>query len=119
MELLSITENRYSGIPTIRKALQKADLPEPEFRVIRGIFSVTFRNKVQELSPGIDKSDIRKAVIQFCTVPRSRAELTAFTGKSRYYTMAMIIKPLLEQGKLRMTIPDKPKSSYQRFVTTE
>ena len=119
MELLSITENRYSGIPTIRKALQKADLPEPEFRVIRGLFSVTFRNKVQELSSGIDKSDIRKAVIQFCAVPRSRAELTAFTGKSRYYTMAMIIKPLLEQGKLRMTIPDKPKSSYQRFVTNE
>ena len=64
----------------------------------------------------IDKADMDIAVIQYCSVPRSREELTAFTGKSRYYTMSAIVQPLIDQGKLIMTIPEKPKSPKQRFV---
>ena len=67
----------------------------------------------------IDKKNIRQAVIAYCSIPRSRAELTAFTGKSRYFTMSGIIQPLMDQGIIRMTIPDKPKSMNQRFVTAE
>lgn len=27
------------------------------------------------------------------------------------------LKPLIQQGKLSMTIPDKPTSKYQKYVT--
>lgn len=30
--------------------------------------------------------------------------------------MAHIVGPLVKENKLRMTIPDKPKSSNQKFV---
>ena len=30
--------------------------------------------------------------------------------------MSQIIAPLIESGKIKMTIPEKPKSSNQRFV---
>ena len=40
----------------------------------------------------------------------------AFVGKSKNYVMAKIVNPLVKGGKLRMTIPDKPKSPNQRFV---
>lgn len=114
LELLKISENRYSGIPIIIRAFEEAGLPKPEFNVTRGIFTVKFQNGI---AVEIDKTDISRAILQYCATPRSREELTAFTGKSRYYTMSFILQPLLTQGKLKMTMPDKPKSPKQRFVT--
>lgn len=117
LELLKITENRYSGIPTMRKECRDYGLPEPEFKVIRGEFIVTFRNNIYDPYEAIDKTDLKKALIQFCKVPRSREELTEFTGKSRYYTMSALLQPLIDSGKIIPTIPDKPKSPKQRYVT--
>lgn len=48
--------------------------------------------------------------------PRTRSELISFVGKSRNYVMSEIINPLIEKGKIKMTLPEKPKSSNQRFV---
>lgn len=111
LELLRITENRYSGIPTIRTEFLNAGLPMPVFSVIHGEFKVVMKN-------GYDRGSqsISDAVVEFCCVPKTRAELIAFTGKSRTYTMTQIIQPLVEIGKLKMTLPEKPKSSKQKFV---
>lgn len=117
LELLGVTENRYSGIPTMRKECQKYGMPEPEFQVKRGEFIVTFRNTVFESGEVVDKKDLINALLGFCKTPRSREELAEFTGKSKYYTMAKIVKPLLESGEIVETIPEKPKSSKQRYVT--
>ena len=42
LELLKVTENRYSGIPTIRRACKDAGLPAPIFSVLHGEFKVVF-----------------------------------------------------------------------------
>jgi ATP-dependent DNA helicase RecG len=115
LELLSVTENRYSGIPTIRKELQSAGLPPPIFVVRRGEFSVTFKNG--HFDETTEDKGREEAVLAFCQSPRSRDEISRFTGFSQYYTMSRIIKPMVDQGLLRMTIPDKPKSKHQKFVT--
>ena len=117
LELLNVTENRYSGIPTMRMECQKYGLPEPEFQVKRGEFVVTFRNNIYNVQKTIGKTDIKKALLDFCKMPRSREELTVFTGKSKYYTISKLLKPLLNSGEIVQTIPDKPKSSRQRYVT--
>jgi len=83
----------------------------PVFEVRHGEFKVTMKNTIFR-----ENSTSENAILDFCTVPRSRAELVAFTGKSRTYTMSNLIKPLLTSGKLKMTLPEKPKSSKQRFV---
>ena len=57
-------------------------------------------------------------IVEFCSIPRSRAELIEFTGMSRYYTMSAIVQPLVEEGKLIMTIPEKPKSPKQKYLRT-
>ena len=51
LELLNITENRYSGIPTMRIECQKYGLPEPEFQVKRGEFIVTFAYSREKTTP--------------------------------------------------------------------
>lgn len=37
LEVLKITENRYSGIPTIRRAMREYNLPEPEILGRKGL----------------------------------------------------------------------------------
>ena len=111
LELLKITENRYSGIPTIQSEFLNAGLPAPIFSVKRGEFKVTMKNGIFSNSELTDSS-----VIEFCTTPRSRAELVAFVGKSKNYVMSQIINPLVENGKLKMTLPDKPNSPNQKYV---
>ena len=46
LEVLGITENRYSGIPTIKKEMKKYNLREPEFLDERGNFVVKFYKEV-------------------------------------------------------------------------
>lgn len=43
METLGETENRYSGIPTVRRLLHEAGMAEPLLENARGKFRVTIR----------------------------------------------------------------------------
>lgn len=116
LELLDVTENRYSGIPTIRSEFRNAGLPAPIFSVRHGEFTVVFKNNIYQAEGGKKQGNMQEDIIDFCSVPRSRAELIEFTGMSRYYTMSAIVQPLVEEGKLKMTIPEKPKSPKQEYV---
>ena len=111
LEVLNITENRYSGIPAMRNEFAKAGLPAPIFSAVHGEFKVIMKNGLYS-----DKEPADEAVVEFCSTPRTRAEIVAFVGKSKNYVMAKIVNPLVQGGKRRMTIPDKPKSPNQRFV---
>lgn len=111
LELLKITENRYSGIPTMRSEFIQAGLPAPIFSVVHGEFKVVMKNDCFK-----EDTTSEKAILDFCSIPRSRAELIEFTGKSRTYTMIHLVAPLVRAGELKMTLPDKPKSSKQRYL---
>ncbi len=111
LELLKITENRYSGIPTIRREFLDAGLPLPIFSVLHGEFKVVMKNGYSK-----EPLSISDSIVEFCCIPRTRAELINFTGKSRTYTMMQIVQPLIDSGKLKLTLPEKPKSSKQKFI---
>lgn len=62
-------------------------------------------------------SDREASIIEFCSVARTREEIQAFIGiTNRGYFRSSILKPLLDAGKLKMTIPDKPKSTNQKYI---
>ncbi|MDD2394029.1 MAG: hypothetical protein PHV88_08230, partial [Eubacteriales bacterium] len=57
-------------------------------------------------------------ILSFCRQPRSREELSGLLGLSSVsYLVGKYIAPLVESGKLRMMIPDKPRSKKQRYKT--
>lgn len=120
MEVMEQTENRFSGIPTIRNAMKEFKLPEPLFENDRGVFRATLYNRVE--AP-VDEADgnipFAAETLEFCKTPRSRAELEQrFKGMiSIAYLMKMTIRPLVDRGKLKMTIPDKPKSKNQKYYS--
>jgi ATP-dependent DNA helicase RecG len=144
LEIMIDTESRFSGIPIIIHEMEKAGLKLPVFENGRGVFKVTLYNGNESGSDsrvitkyvsysgnglgsdnGTGSSDrsgignsghMAERLLEFCETPRTRAELIRFTGFSRYYTMSKIVQPLVDSGKLTLTLPDKPKSAKQMFV---
>lgn len=59
-------------------------------------------------------------ILAFCTELRSKAEIMRRCGyrDSKYFTQKYL-KPLLSFGLLKMTLPDKPQSRSQRYITTQ
>lgn len=120
LEVLGITENRYSGIPTIRREMEAYHLRAPEFVEERGNFVVRFYKEVQESKhPAKEQQteEIRNLVL-FCKTPRTRKEICEYLGlSSMSYAIQTHIMPLVEQGIIRLSIPDKPKSSKQLYYS--
>jgi len=117
LELLGVTENRYSGIPTIRNECAAIGNPPPVFEVRRGEFKVTFGNNIYRSETKRDRETLKWELLQFCATPKTREEITEFTGFSRTHTMNGIVQPLVDAGLLRLTLPEKPKSSRQTYVS--
>ena len=58
------------------------------------------------------------AILNYCKTPRIRDEIQKYIGiNSGSYFREYILKPLLDSGKLSMTIPDKPNSKFQKYVS--
>ena len=112
LEVLDITENRYSGIPTIRREMKAYNLVPAEFSDERGNFIVKFYKKTLENST--EENDL----VEFCRTPRSRKEISEFLKiKSVAYAMKRYVQPLIESGKIKLTIPDTPKSTQQKYYS--
>ena len=116
LERIGKTENRNSGIATMREECSRAGLPPPEFSVVHGEFKVVFRNRRPEDEVVFDRRKSEETILAFCKTPRSREELAAFTGRTQSYTMSYLVRPLLESGKLAMSNPDAPKNPSQRYL---
>jgi ATP-dependent DNA helicase RecG len=117
MEVLGETENRYSGIPAIRKAMAQQQLPPPVFEVVQGAFRVTLYN--DRFFDFVDTSrSIQDEILAFCMIPRSRKELyKRFNSLTPIYLATRYINPLVKEGRLLLSIPEKPKSKSQKFMT--
>ena len=112
LEVLDITENRYSGIPTIRREMKAYNLVPAEFSDERGNFIVKFYKKT------LENSTEENSLIEFCRTPRSRKEISEFLKiKSVAYAMKRYVQPLIESGKIKLTIPDTPKSTQQKYYS--
>lgn len=114
MEVLRLTENRYSGIPTIRREMARAGQPPPVFEDARGSFTVRLYRHVDR--PQLSAQE--ESILRFCQTPRSRAELADHLGiKSVSYAIRSHVRPLVEAGYLLMERPEAPGSPYQRYQT--
>ena len=99
---------------------------KPEFSSTATDFRVILKNvnynlegdTHQVIHQDTELSTVSKQILAFCTTPKSKKELAVFCGFKdlRNFTLKHI-NPLLESGQLEMTIPDKPKSRNQKYIT--
>ena len=124
-----VIENRHTGIKTMIDEMRQAKLPEPVFRNEREDFFVTFYNgeypelypeELRENEKTYEKTyeDINEKIIEFCKQEKSAKEIAEYCGyKSVDRFKRNYLKTLLEQNKIKMTIPDKPKSKNQKYIS--
>ncbi len=129
-------ERRGSGLRKIISETEKLpgyeEYLKPEFFSTPSDFRVILKN-VNYIMSGIsthetihetihDLALTQKQVLllDFCIEARSRDEMQSFVGIiNRSHFSKAYLKPLLASGKLRMTIPDKPKSRNQKYITAK
>jgi len=114
LEIIIESENRYSGIPTMRREMKAHGLRPPAFTSQRGVFTVTFYNAPAAQEGG----SMEERLLAFCMEPKSREELAKEFGFSApTYFINTYVRPLLAQGRMAMTLPETPKSKKQRYYT--
>lgn len=60
------------------------------------------------------------AILAFCIEPHSKVEILEYCGyKSSKKFTQNYLRPLLNEGKLKMTLSDKPTSRYQKYITVK
>ena len=127
-----VIENRHTGIKTMIDEMKQANLPEPIFNNEREDFVVTFYNgefpklypeelekykKEQEKTYEKTYENVEEKILEFCIEAKSAKEIAehcGYKGIDRF--KRNYLKPLLENGKIIMTIPDKPKSKNQKYI---
>jgi len=119
---LSLTENRYSGIPTIFRSMKEGGNPDPVFESSRGIFTVTLRKSsafgTLQITRGYNFSNSDQLILEFCKTPKTRKEIAGYCSfKSVSYFYKMYMAPLVEKKLLLMSNPEHPKSPTQTYTT--
>lgn len=143
LEVLRVTKNRYSGIPTVRRLASETGMAAPLFENTRGEFRATLYsplarttlpsvmsheafNRLDYQANGQRPNSRRRirpeernaAILQFCATPRARRQIANFIGlDSTAYAMRTYVQPLVVPGQLVLGLPDKPQSSNQTYRT--
>ena len=116
------------GVDRVFRDMEEAGLPDPVFRQSEFMLYAELRNKNygvdDDASWGVTPHDTPHdtpydeiEILDFCAMPRSRQEIMDHLGLvDQKHFRERYLKPMVGSGKLRMTIPDKPKSKNQKYV---
>ncbi len=113
LETLKISENRYSGIPTMRNLLKRAGLPDPEFIDTGTTFKVILRsapNKSVEQA----LTETERQILEYCRTPRTRKEIANHIGKTYNYVNSYLLKKMIMTGLLSL-VKDENNKRNQRL----
>jgi len=60
---------------------------------------------------------IEEQIMVFCSHPKSILEIAKHLGYKDKRSIRKHLHPLLEQGRVAMTLPEKPNSRLQKYIT--
>lgn len=133
---LDLTEGRSTGIPKVLRVMAENGSPTPEFEtdddriyfLIRlpvhvGATQQATREVAGEVTDEVGTklalSRHQVDILQKCIVEQSLLDLMAITGRSdRTKFRNQVLGPVMKDGLIEMTIPDKPRSSKQKYRLT-
>ena len=120
-------EKAGSGVDKIVGGWEYLNLPTPtveeETRPDYVVLTLALKKEEKPITPQDANKTIRKKqrikmLLEFCREPKSLADMMEHLGlKDRKSFIQGYINPLLGEGVIAMTAPDKPTSGNQRYVT--
>ena len=123
---LGWAETKGTGFKTEILTLEKFGYPRAEWvnDEKNDIFALVFpypdEQVTPQVTPQVELRDRRAKILKFCEQPHSLKEMINFLKlKDRKNFSNQILNPLLEEGFLLRTIPDKPRSRFQKYMVGE
>jgi len=134
---IGLVDELGSGVRNIHKYCKAYFGSEPEL-VEGDIFEIVFRTSqatphvtphvtpqvTPHVTPQVDQQVLFQdkeridLLLSYCKEPKSRKEMQTYLAlEDRKYFRVEILNPLIENGKLKLTIPDKPRSSKQKYYS--
>lgn len=118
---LHISEKSGRGVPKITETYGKDAF---EFRKNSIVVTIPFNRlnldtTTQVTTQVIERvlDDIEIKILEFCTLPKSTREVADFLGFKERKSVSKYLRTLLQEGRIAMTIPNKPNSSKQKYIT--
>ena len=106
------SDQHYEGIPRVTGTASEAGSTEQVTEQVAA-------GGTEQVPVLRELTGVQWLIVEHSDSPRSLAELMAATGYTqRPHFKAAHLEPLLVGGVIRMTVPDKPTSSRQRYVLT-
>lgn len=68
-------------------------------------------------NPLLKEPGIEERILRFCAEAKNIQEIMEHLGYRDKKTVRKYLSPLLQQGRISMTIPDKPNSKNQKYIT--
>lgn len=119
-------EKAGTGIRRMQDEARDHGAPEPTFNADTFFTAVFYplaqqdRKATGETGTKSGLSRDQAGILAHCLSERSFTEIMTLTGRSnRTKLRDHVVNPLIETGLLAMTLPDKPRSPKQRYVTTD
>ncbi len=78
---------------------------------------VAGKNTPVATSVGAEKTSTAMRILEYCNEPRGITDIASYLGYKEKKSVRKHLQPLLEQGRIAMTIPEKPNSRLQKYIT--
>jgi ATP-dependent DNA helicase RecG len=86
--------------------------------IFKFVLPLTEQATEQATGQATEQAVRTSAILEFCRAEKSASEIMDFLGLShREHFRSEILTPLIEQGLLHLTIPDKPTSPKQKYYS--
>jgi len=93
------------------------EFKESRSKLNKDIFTTTIILNDQANDHVSDQAD-EMNILTFCTTPKSINKIMSFVGMNhKTYFRKNVLNPLIQKGLISPTIPDKPKSPNQKYVS--
>lgn len=90
-----------------------------DFRVVLKNINYNSDHSTQDNTQDNTQVSTQDKILAFCIEPHTKVEIAEYCGFKSIKSLSQHhLAPLLESGQLCMTIPDKPKSRNQKYVTS-
>lgn len=94
--------------------------PYPDEQVGQRLTPQVTTQVTTQVTAQVELRDRTAKILKFCEQPHTLKEIMNLLNlRNRVYIFKSIITPLVERGYLKRTIPDKPKSRFQKYVTSK
>lgn len=122
---LHISERTGRGVPKITELYGKETYVFRENSIVVSIpFTRVSTEGIPLVVPPVippvetekDNKSVEERILEFCKEPKGILEIGDMLHYKDKKTVRKYVKPLVEAGRLAMTIPDKPNSSLQKYV---